>query len=76
MLGYRSTIAGTRPSKTIISVIGARKRSQLSESLTAVDVQLSSEEVSDLESIISASGVAGGRYDVQQMKLLDSEQQP
>ena len=57
----------------IVPVIGARKRVQLSESLGAVRVELSSAELARIEKAIPASSVAGPRYDEHQMKMLDSE---
>ncbi|MEG4574113.1 aldo/keto reductase [Microcoleus sp. N3A4] len=60
-------------SKNIVPLIGARKRTQLSESLAAVQVNLSSEDLSHIESVISPSAIAGTRYDEHQMKMLDSE---
>jgi aryl-alcohol dehydrogenase-like predicted oxidoreductase len=57
--------------KTIVPVIGARTRKQLAESLAALDVRLSQEEMVRLESSLPA--VAGTRYDERQMKVLDSE---
>jgi aryl-alcohol dehydrogenase-like predicted oxidoreductase len=57
----------------IIPVIGARKRSQLSESLGALDVQLTAADVARLEEICNPSRVAGTRYDARQMSMLDSE---
>jgi len=59
---------------TLVPVIGARTRAQLSESLGALDVQLSPEEVVRIEAAIPASAVAGARYDEHQMRVLDSEQ--
>jgi aryl-alcohol dehydrogenase-like predicted oxidoreductase len=55
----------------IVPVIGARTRKQLSESLAAVDVRLSVEEIARIEAAIPP--VAGTRYDERQMKMLDSE---
>jgi aryl-alcohol dehydrogenase-like predicted oxidoreductase len=54
-------------------VIGARKRSQLEESLGALAIQLSPEEVARIEQTVPASEVAGTRYQAQQMAHLDSE---
>ncbi|MBD1935630.1 MULTISPECIES: aldo/keto reductase [Cyanophyceae] len=59
--------------KNIVPVIGARKQTQLAESLAAVHVQLSLEDLTRIEAAIPASAVAGSRYDEQQMKMLDSE---
>ncbi len=57
----------------IIPLLGARTRKQLDESLGALSVQLSSEELADLERAIPASAVAGSRYQEPQMQMLDSE---
>ena len=57
--------------KSIIPVMGARTRAQLQESLSALDVQLSSEEIGRIEREVPA--VAGSRYDERQMQMLDSE---
>jgi aryl-alcohol dehydrogenase-like predicted oxidoreductase len=59
--------------KNIVPVIGARKRAQLSESLGALQVVLTAEEIARLERAVPASAVAGTRYDVHQMQMLDSE---
>jgi aryl-alcohol dehydrogenase-like predicted oxidoreductase len=79
-----STEKGTTPSqiaiawvlaksKTIIPLIGARKRSQLSESLASVQIHLSPEDLAHIEDAIPASAIAGTRYDEGQMRMLDSE---
>ncbi len=57
----------------IIPVMGARTRTQLAESLAALDVQLSPEEIAALEAAIPAAAVAGTRYNEDQMRVLDSE---
>lgn len=59
--------------KMIIPTIGARKRSQLKEALGALSVKLSSSDITEIESRIPPSAVAGSRYDELQMKMLDSE---
>jgi aryl-alcohol dehydrogenase-like predicted oxidoreductase len=59
--------------KSMVPVIGARKRTQLAESLEAARLQLSSAELARIEAAIPASAVAGTRYDEHQMKMLDSE---
>ena len=58
---------------SIVPVVGARKRTQLSESLGAVQLQLSADELARIEKAIPVSAVAGTRYDEHQMKMLDSE---
>ena len=59
---------------SIVPVMGARTRTQLAESLSALKVELSSTEIADLEATIPAEEVAGTRYDENQMRVLDSEQ--
>jgi aryl-alcohol dehydrogenase-like predicted oxidoreductase len=57
----------------IVPVIGARTRTQLAESLGALNVELSSSDLARIEEAIPVSAVAGTRYDEHQMKMLDSE---
>jgi aryl-alcohol dehydrogenase-like predicted oxidoreductase len=57
----------------IIPVMGARTRAQLNESLNALQVELSPEDLTTVENAIPASQVAGTRYGEPQMKQLDSE---
>lgn len=57
----------------IVPVVGARTRPQLEESLAAVNLALSPEEVSRIEAAIPPTAVAGTRYDERQMRILDSE---
>jgi aryl-alcohol dehydrogenase-like predicted oxidoreductase len=57
----------------IVPVLGARTVKQLEETLAALAVRLSSEEVSRLETLVGASGVQGDRYQSAQMQHLDSE---
>jgi aryl-alcohol dehydrogenase-like predicted oxidoreductase len=59
--------------ESIVPVIGARTRAQLTESLGALDVTLSEDEVLRIESALPAEAVAGSRYGESQMQLLDSE---
>lgn len=57
----------------IVPVMGARTRTQLKESLSALDVKLTPKEITNLEEAIPHQAVAGTRYDEHQMKVLDSE---
>jgi aryl-alcohol dehydrogenase-like predicted oxidoreductase len=57
----------------IIPVIGARTRAQLAESLGALEVKLTADEIAALEAAVPAEAVAGTRYDATQMRMLDSE---
>lgn len=59
--------------KAIVPLIGARTRKQLAESLGALRVQLSPEDLAQLEEALPPSAIAGTRYDEHQMKILDSE---
>jgi len=58
---------------SIVPVMGARTRTQLAESLGALEVKLTAEEIAAVEAAIPADAVAGTRYDPGQMRVLDSE---
>lgn len=58
-------------SKSIVPVIGARTRAQLSEALGALNVQLTADEMTHMENALPR--VVGSRYDERQMRVLDSE---
>jgi aryl-alcohol dehydrogenase-like predicted oxidoreductase len=58
---------------SIIPVVGARTRAHLAESLAALKVTLTAEEIADLEAAVPAEAVAGTRYGAEQMQMLDSE---
>ena len=58
---------------SIVPVIGARKRTQLTEALGALQFELSEDDIARVEGAIPAAAVAGTRYDEHQMKMLDSE---
>jgi aryl-alcohol dehydrogenase-like predicted oxidoreductase len=60
-------------SNSMVPVMGARTRAQLADSLRAVEVRLSAEELVALEAAIPADSVAGTRYEAHQMGVLDSE---
>jgi aryl-alcohol dehydrogenase-like predicted oxidoreductase len=57
----------------VVPVIGARTRAQLGESLGALDVRLTAQDLARLEAAVPADAVAGTRYDARQMAALDSE---
>jgi aryl-alcohol dehydrogenase-like predicted oxidoreductase len=59
--------------RSIVPVVGARKRTQLAESLGALEIKLSPVEIAQIEAAIPSEAVAGTRYDAYQMKMLDSE---
>lgn len=57
----------------IVPVIGARKRPQLRSALEALHLQLTKQDITELERAITAGAVAGARYNEHQMSALDSE---
>ncbi len=59
--------------ESIVPVIGARTRSQLIETLGALNVKLSADEIAAVEAAIPPEAVAGSRYGEEQMRVLDSE---
>ncbi len=59
--------------KSIVPVMGARTRAQLAETLGALEVKLTPDEMAAIEKAIPADAVAGTRYDPSQMRVLDSE---
>jgi aryl-alcohol dehydrogenase-like predicted oxidoreductase len=59
--------------KDLLPTMGARTRKQLEETLGAVDVVLTPEQLQTLEAIAAEAPIAGTRYDEGQMKALDSE---
>jgi aryl-alcohol dehydrogenase-like predicted oxidoreductase len=61
-------------SPSIVPLIGARKRTQLAESLGALPITLTPADLTRIEGTLPASAVAGTRYDEHQMRVLDSEQ--
>jgi aryl-alcohol dehydrogenase-like predicted oxidoreductase len=59
--------------RSIVPVIGARTQAQLNESLGALAVELSPEDLARIEEAVPASEVSGSRYGEHQMRMLDSE---
>jgi len=57
----------------IIPLVGARRRDQLAESLGALDVLLSPDDLAAIERAIPKGAAAGDRYVPAQMAMLDSE---
>jgi aryl-alcohol dehydrogenase-like predicted oxidoreductase len=57
----------------IIPVIGARRRERLDETLAALDVQLTADDLAQIETAIPVGAAAGDRYNASQMANLDSE---
>jgi aryl-alcohol dehydrogenase-like predicted oxidoreductase len=57
----------------IFPLIGARTRERLTESLGAKALKLSADDLRRMEAAVPADGVAGDRYQAEQMAHLDSE---
>jgi aryl-alcohol dehydrogenase-like predicted oxidoreductase len=57
----------------IVPLIGARRREQILESLKALDLTLTGDDLAQIEAAITADAVAGTRYGAEQMNWLDSE---
>jgi aryl-alcohol dehydrogenase-like predicted oxidoreductase len=57
----------------VVPLVGARTRERLAESIGALDVELSADDLDAIEAAVPPDAVAGDRYDMQQMAVLDSE---
>ena len=57
----------------IVPLIGSRTRTQLTEALGALSVQLTVDDVARIDQAAPHAGIAGTRYDETQMRMLDSE---
>ncbi len=60
----------------IVPVMGARRRDQLKESLSALDLKLDTADIARIDAAVSPSQTVGTRYDAPQMAHLDSEAHP
>jgi aryl-alcohol dehydrogenase-like predicted oxidoreductase len=57
----------------VVPLVGARRRESLREALGALEIYLTAEDLSGIESALPAERVAGQRYLPEQMATLDSE---
>ena len=57
----------------IVPLVGARRRDRLDESLGALRLALTGDDLAAIEAAVPAGAAAGSRYDAGQMSLLDSE---
>lgn len=57
----------------IVPLIGARTRKRLAESLSALQVSLTQDELKRIETAVPLGAAAGDRYDKHSMAMLDSE---
>jgi aryl-alcohol dehydrogenase-like predicted oxidoreductase len=57
----------------VVPLVGARRRERLAESLGAVEVDLTRDDLTLIENAVPVDAVAGERYHAEQMAILDSE---
>jgi aryl-alcohol dehydrogenase-like predicted oxidoreductase len=57
----------------IVPLVGARRRDRLAESLGALDLELTADDLAAIERAVPPGAAAGGRYHASQMATLDSE---
>jgi aryl-alcohol dehydrogenase-like predicted oxidoreductase len=57
----------------VVPLVGARTRERLAESLGAVDIELTQDDLARIDEAVPADAVAGERYHAEQMAILDSE---
>jgi aryl-alcohol dehydrogenase-like predicted oxidoreductase len=57
----------------VVPIVGARRRSQLTESLGALGLSLDAADIARIDAAVSPSLTAGARYDAAQLAHLDSE---
>jgi aryl-alcohol dehydrogenase-like predicted oxidoreductase len=57
----------------IVPLIGARRRDRLTEALGALELELTPDDLAQIERAVPPGAAAGDRYDERQMALLDSE---
>jgi len=59
--------------KDIVPLIGTKSRKRLAESLAALKITLTPQDLAAIEAAVPADSVAGSRYEARQMAMLDSE---
>ena len=57
----------------IIPLIGTKSRKRLAESLGALEIKLTQQDLAAIEAAVPADAIAGTRYEARQMAMLDSE---
>jgi len=57
----------------VVPLVGARRRDRLTEALGALELELSDDELAQIEQAIPVDAAAGDRYHAEQMATLDSE---
>lgn len=57
----------------IVPLVGARRRERLSEALSALELNLTADDLAQIERAVPAGAAAGDRYNQYEMASLDSE---
>jgi aryl-alcohol dehydrogenase-like predicted oxidoreductase len=57
----------------IVPLVGTTKRDRLAEAVSALELELSEEDLAAIERAVPPGAAAGDRYDERQMAMLDSE---
>ncbi len=55
----------------VVPLVGAKTRSRLAESLAALDLQLSAEDIARIEAAVPVGSIVGDRYDSHQMAAVN-----
>jgi hypothetical protein len=63
-------VEGLPRGRDIVPLIGARRRDRLTE---ALELDLTGDDLAQIERAVPAGAAAGDRYDARQMAALDSE---
>jgi aryl-alcohol dehydrogenase-like predicted oxidoreductase len=57
----------------IVPLVGTTRRDRLAEAVSALELELSEDDLTAIERAVPPGAAAGGRYDERQMAMLDSE---
>jgi aryl-alcohol dehydrogenase-like predicted oxidoreductase len=57
----------------IVPLVGTTRRDRLAEAVGALELELSEDDLAEIERAVPPDAAAGGRYDERQMAMLDSE---
>jgi aryl-alcohol dehydrogenase-like predicted oxidoreductase len=60
----------------VVPLLGARRRTQLTENVRALQLSLTPADLAEIEEAVPADAIAGTRYAADQMNWLDSERKP
>lgn len=67
---------GLARGEDVVPLVGARRRDRLAESLGALDLELTADDLARIDAAAPPGAVAGTRYGADQMSSLDSERAP